>query len=108
MKSFDVIGFGALNVDSLFRVNAIAGAEEESFIEAHSETCGGSAANTIVGLARLGYKVGFVGKVANDREGDLLLEDFRKENVDTAGVIHAKEGESGKVMGFVDDKGARA
>ena len=107
MTGFDVVGFGALNVDKLFKVNRIAGAEEESFIEAHSETCGGSAANTIVGLKRLGCKVGFVGKVVNDREGDLLLEDFRKEGVDTAGVIRAMQGESGQVMGFVDAKGER-
>src|SRR4030066_2571120 len=108
MTGFDVVGFGALNVDKLFKVNRIAGAEEESSILAHSETCGGSAANTIVGLARLGCKVGFVGKVANDRGGELLLEDFRKEGVDTAGVIRAKQGESGQVMGFVDEKGERA
>jgi len=108
MTGFDVVGFGALNVDKLFKVTRIAGAEEESRIESHSETCGGSAANTIVGLARLGCKVGFVGKVADDREGALLLQDFRKEGVDTAGVIRAKQGESGQVMGFVDEKGARA
>jgi ribokinase len=108
MTSFDVVGFGALNVDKLFKVNRLAGAEEESFVEAHSETCGGSAANAIVGLARLGCNVGFVGKVAGDREGGLLLEDFRKEGVDIAGVIHAERGESGRVMGFVDEKGARA
>ena len=108
MTGFDVVGFGALNVDMLFKVNRIAAAEEESFIRAHSETCGGSAANTIVGLARLGCNVGFVGKVANDREGALLLEDFRREHVNTAGIIHAKQGESGKIMGFVDEKGERA
>jgi ribokinase len=108
MTGFDVVGFGALNVDKLFRVNRIAGAEEESFIESHSETCGGSAANTIVGLARLGCKVGFVGKVAADREGTLLLEDFRKEGVDIDGVVRAKQGESGQVLGFVDKKGERA
>jgi len=108
MTGFDVVGFGALNVDKLFRVNRIAGAEEESFIEGHSETCGGSAANTIVGLARLGCKVGFVGKVAGDREGALLLEDFRKEGVNIDGVVRAKHGESGQVLGFVDKKGERA
>ena len=108
MTGFDVVGFGALNVDKLFRVNQIAGAEEESFIQGHSETCGGSAANTIVGLARLGCKVGFVGKIAGDREGSLLLEDFEKEGVDTAGVIRVGQGESGQVMGFVDDDGNRA
>jgi len=108
MNRFDVVGFGALNMDKLFRVNRIAGAEEESFIETHSETCGGSAANTIVSLARLGCKVGFIGKVGCDKEGTLLLEDFSKEGVDANGVIRANHGKSGSVMGFVDKKGARA
>jgi ribokinase len=108
MTGFDVVGFGALNVDKLYKVNRIAGAEEESFIQNHSESCGGSAANTIVGLARLGCKVGFVGKVADDREGALLLADFRKEGVDVGGVVRVKHGESGQVMGFVDEKGERA
>jgi ribokinase len=108
MKRFDVVGFGALNVDKLFKVNKIAEAEEESFIENCVEACGGSAANTIVGLARLNCKVGFVGKVGCDREGDLLLKDFHKEGVDTEGVIRAKRGKSGSVMGFVNKDGARA
>jgi ribokinase len=108
MSRFDVVGFGALNVDKLFRVDKIAGAEEESFIEDYVEACGGSAANTVVGLARLGCKVGFIGKVGRDKEGTLLLADFRKEGVDTSGVIRAKHGRSGSVLGFVDRKGARA
>lgn len=108
MKAFDVVGFGALNVDKLFKVNRIAEAEEESFVTGFEETCGGSAANTIVGLAKLGCKVGFIGKVAGDREGRMLLEDFQKEGVDTSGVRIARRGRSGVVMGFVDEKGERA
>lgn len=108
MKCFDVVGFGALNVDRLFRVNKIAGAEEEGFIIDCKEACGGSAANTIVGLARLGCKVGFIGKVADDREGRLLLKDFQREEVDINGIIRVKKGRSGTVMGFVDEKGERA
>jgi ribokinase len=108
MTKFDVVGFGALNVDMLLKVNRIAGAEEESFIEDYTEACGGSAANAIVGLARLGLKVGFIGKVADDREGKLQLDCFTSEGVDTNGIIHAKHGKSGSVLGFVDRKGARA
>ncbi|MGD0159365.1 MAG: carbohydrate kinase family protein [Candidatus Bathyarchaeia archaeon] len=108
MSKFDVVGFGALNVDKLYRVNRIAAAEEESFITDFAETCGGSAANTVVGLARLGCKVGFIGKVADDREGTMLLEEFRREGVDTKGIAGAKRGRSGTVMGFVDENGDRA
>jgi len=108
MSRFDVVGFGALNVDKLFRVNRLAKAEEETFIEDYAEACGGSAANMAVGLARLGCKVGFIGKVGCDREGDLLIQDFCKEGVNTDGVVRAGQGKSGVVLGFVDKKGARA
>jgi ribokinase len=108
MTVFDVVGFGALNFDRLFRVNSIASAEEESYVTDCAEACGGSAANTIVGLARLGCKCGFIGKVADDREGKMLVQDFHHNSVDTEGVIHARTGRSGIVMGFVDAKGQRA
>jgi len=108
LKKFDVVGFGALNVDRLYKVNRIAREEEESFVINFKEACGGSAANTVVGLARLGLKTGFIGKVAKDREGKLLLEDFRREGVNTEGVIIAEQGRSGVVLGFVDQKGERA
>lgn len=108
MKQFDAIGFGALNIDKLFKVNKIASAEEEGFIINCEETCGGSAANTMVGLARLGCKVGFIGKVASDREGKMLIEDFSKEGVNTEGIVCTKNGRSGNVIGFVDKKGNRA
>lgn len=107
MTVFDVVGFGALNVDKLFKVNRIAKAEEESFIEDYIEACNGSAANTMVGLARLGCKVGFIGKVGDDREGKLQIDCFKTEGVDT-GSIQVEKGKSGSVLGFVDKKGARA
>ena len=108
MTTFDAVGFGALNVDKLFKVNRIAMADEESFVTSFEETCGGSAANTIVGLARLGCRVGFIGKVARDREGKMLVDGFQRERVDVSGITIAEHGRSGTVMGFVDEKGERA
>jgi ribokinase len=104
----DVIGMGALNVDKLYIVNQIAQEDGESSILDSLEACGGSAANTSVGLARLGLKVGYIGKVARDREGRMLLRDFEKANVHIEGITVAKSGRSGVVMGFVDNKGERA
>jgi ribokinase len=105
---FDVIGFGALNLDKVYIVNRIAGAGEESFIKGYLESCGGSAANTVVALAKLGLSTGYIGKVAEDREGRLLLNDFRENLVDVRGVAVAGEGRSGVVMAFVDAEGERA
>jgi ribokinase len=108
MRKLDVIGFGALNLDKLYKVDRIAAAEEESFVTDYSETCGGSAANTVVALARLGYRTGFIGKTGDDDEGETLLKDFAKEGVDTGGIAVVKNGRSGKVLGFVDRRGQRA
>jgi len=105
---FDVVCFGALNVDNLFKVKKIAKAEEESIVLGHKESLGGSAANTAVGLARLGVKTGYIGKVADDREGELHLKVFSDEGVDTGGIIVSKEGRSGIVLGFIDEDGERA
>jgi ribokinase len=104
----DVIGIGALNVDKLYMVEQIAREDEESSVIDFTEACGGSAANAIVGLARLGLKTGYIGKVARDREGQLLLNDFKKEKVDIRGIATAEKGRSGVVMCFVDKKGERA
>jgi ribokinase len=89
-------------------VNRIAGRDEESFIIDFKEAPGGSAANTAVGLARLGIKTGFIGKVSDNREGKLLLNDFKRQNVDVDGIIVSKEGRSGVAIGYVDTKGDRA
>lgn len=106
--TFDVIGFGALNLDKLFKVNMIAKEDEEASVTDFKISGGGSAANTIVGLAKLGLKTGFVGKVASDTEGEFLLADLRKEGVNTEGITVAENGRSGTVMGFIDIKGDRA
>jgi sugar/nucleoside kinase (ribokinase family) len=108
MKQFDVIGFGALNVDKLFKVNAIAHAEQERFVKNFTEAAGGSAANTIVGLARLDCRTGFIGKTAQDNEGKLLIDDFAREGVNLDGIIRSEKGRTGTVMGFFDEIGQRA
>ena len=105
---FDVVCFGALNMDRLYRVNEIAKEDEERFILSFKESPGGSAANTAAGLAKLGVKTGYIGKVANDREGQILLDDFRNVGVNTDGIIVSRKGKSGIVMGFVDQTGERA
>ena len=43
---------------------------------------GGSVANSIVGLSQLGNKVGFIGKVSDDKFGSDYEEGLKKENVE--------------------------
>ena len=106
MVKKDVIGLGALNYDVLYAVERIArGGEEVGIIEV-KKVPGGSAANTIVALSRLGVEVGFAGMVGSDEEGELILDDFGKEGVETQ--IRIEEGYTGAAIGFVDAQGERA
>lgn len=45
---------------------------------------GGSAANTIVGLAKLGIPTAFLGKIGNDREGGFYKSFFERAGVDVS------------------------
>ncbi len=102
-----IVGFGALNLDKIYKVDKIPGRDEEGFVKSLEMHPGGSAANTIVGLARLGIKTGFIGKIGSDEEGRILLSDFEEEGVDTSAIIKSS-GRSGTAMIFVDDEGHRA
>jgi ribokinase len=105
-KTFDVIGFGALNLDRLYRVERIAKPGEHEKILDAFEAPGGSAANTIAGLANLGLKTGFAGAVGTDSAAEILLNDFRKRKVNAKGIIKIK-GFSGTALGFIDKSGER-
>ena len=104
----DVIGFGALNVDKLYKVGHIAEIDGESFIKGEEESPGGSAANTIIGLSKLGCSTSYIGKIADDEEGDLLEYNLMVNNVYLTNLIYSDSGNSGKVLGFVSDEGDRA
>jgi ribokinase len=106
MAKKEVIGLGALNYDILYVVERMAAGGEEVGILDVKKVPGGSAANTIVALARLGVDTGFVGIVGKDKEGKLILDEFRKEDVEMR--IKEEEGYTGAAIGFVDAKGERA
>ena len=67
----------------------------QSLVEADTfkKYVGGSPANIAVGLARLGKKVGFIGKVSDDQFGDYVTKFFDDEGIDTSHVTRAKNGE---------------
>lgn len=103
----EIIGFGALNVDKLYSVDKIVSYDEESFITDETDTPGGSAANTIVGLARLGCSTSIIGKIAEDDEGDLIEYNLAVNGVYTNNLIYSESGSTGKCIGFVDKNGER-
>ncbi|MDQ0511009.1 adenosine kinase [Ancylobacter amanitiformis] len=108
VQQLDVIGFGNAIVDVIAR-------SEEAFLDRHGmrkggmtlidearaeavyadmgpgvEISGGSAANTMVGIAALGGRAGFIGKVRDDELGGIFAHDIR-----AAGVAYATPAASG-------------
>jgi len=76
----DVLCFGDLLIDFVPTTSGLPLAEVETFRRAP----GGAAANVAVGLARLGAKSAFMGKVGDDVFGHLLAATLDAEGVDTA------------------------
>ena len=68
---------------------------------------GGSAANVAVGVARLGHRVGFVGKLGDDENGQLLLRAFEDEGVDTQSLIVERGRATATCFIAVDERGER-
>jgi sugar/nucleoside kinase (ribokinase family) len=66
---------------------------------------GGSAANTIHGLARLGIETGFIGKIGKDEMGNYFKEDMEKSNINT--YLLESTADSGVAVALVSPDGER-
>jgi len=107
MSNIEVVGLGALNIDHIYKVERILD-DGEAVVKEAALFPGGSAANTIYGLARLGVRTGFAGVVGDDAEGKILVQDFQKAGVDTS-QIRVKAGvKTGSVLCLSDKRGKRS
>ncbi|MFM9862553.1 MAG: adenosine kinase [Micropepsaceae bacterium] len=70
------IAKGAMTLVDAFRAESLGRTMKDSI-----EASGGSAANTMVGVASFGGKAAFIGKVNDDRLGRVFKEDIHKSGV---------------------------
>ena len=104
--AIEIIGFGALNIDQIYSVTRILSDGEAPVTDFHLSP-GGSAANTLFGLAKLGVSGGFVGVIGDDEAGRLILKDFGKVGINT-GQIKIKQANTGTTLCLADKRGRRA
>jgi len=107
VSNIDIIGLGALNIDYLYKVEHILD-DGEAVVESSKSSPGGSAANTIYGLAKLGVKTSFTGVVGDDDEGKILLHDFQKVGVDVSQIKIKTKVKTGSVLCLSDRVGKRS
>ncbi len=107
MNKLDVVCIGAANVDTIARVGRFPSADEQVAVTSLTEGFGGSAANTAVALAKLGMRVGFIGKVGSDACGKQLLGNLEASGIDTSRAIADPGVPSGRVFIAVSPTGER-
>ena len=107
MSNIEVVGLGALNIDHIYKVERILD-DGEAVVAETASSPGGSAANTIYGLARLGITTGFTGVIGDDAEGKIMLHDFQKAGVDTSQIRLKPGAKTGSVLCLSDKLGRRS
>ena len=87
VKQVNIVGLGEVVLDWVAEVPHFP--TPDGKIDALSENYfpGGVTANYLVALARLEGHCGFIGAVGDDSYGDLLIDDFLKENIDTSYIV---------------------
>ncbi len=128
MKKFQVVGIGNAIVDVLARAEddflAEAGVQKgimqlidmDRAVDLYSrvgpakEISGGSAANTIAGIAHLGGRTAYVGKVKDDQLGAIFAHDLRAQGAvyETALAPKTADAETGRCIVIVTPDGERS
>lgn len=103
----DVIGIGAMNMDHLYSVRNLV-LDSEDVIDEFGLYPGGSAANTVYALGKIGLKTGFIGVVGADADGQALVTDLEQAGVDTSHIRTAAEAPTGAVLGLSDRSARRS
>ncbi|MEA3485226.1 MAG: PfkB family carbohydrate kinase, partial [Candidatus Aerophobetes bacterium] len=75
----EAICLGEILIDMIPDKKGVAWREISNF----SPVPGGAPANVCIGLARLGVKAGFIGKVGDDPFGRMLIDTLQRNGVDT-------------------------
>jgi sugar/nucleoside kinase (ribokinase family) len=70
-----------------------------------SEISGGSAANTICGLAAMGVQTAFIGKVGRDRLGEVFQKDLTRNGIQP--LLQYSNSETGQALALVSPDGER-
>jgi len=91
----DVVSLGELLIDFVATEKGVSLAQSPAF----AKKPGGAPANVAVGLARLGLRSGFVGKVGDDAFGEFLRATLERHGVDCSRL--ATDAEARTTLAFV-------
>lgn len=88
LRDLDVLVIGELNCDLILRGNVTPTfGQVEKLIDVADLTIGSSSAIFACGAARLGLRVGFIGKIGDDTFGRFMVDALRAYGIDTSGIV---------------------
>jgi len=101
----DIVVVGSLNMDLVVKAPRMPLGGETLAGRDFQMIPGGKGANQAAAAARLGARVAMVGRVGGDAFGPPLIENLRRQGVDTGHVRIDEEAATGTAMIIVDDSG---
>lgn len=87
-KKYNLIAIGRAALD----LNAVEYNRPMEATKSFAKFVGGSPANIAIGSARLGQKVGFIGKVSDDQHGNYITQYMQHVGVDTSNLVKDDKG----------------
>lgn len=81
-KKFNVFSMGTMAIDKVVRLNTLPKEDSFALIENEEDIPGGSSSNMSIALKQLGVEVYQSGQIGDDIYGNLLIEDFKLEQID--------------------------
>ena len=85
-KNIHAAVVGSINMDLILNMKKVPEIGENVLGTSYGYANGGKGANQASALAQLGARVKMIGKVADDTNGNKLLENLKSKGIDTSGV----------------------
>ncbi len=104
---WDVLVVGSINTDFMARADELPQAGQTVKGDDFRQGPGGKGANQAVAAARLGARVGLIGRVGSDDRGDELLARLAEEGVDTRHVAREREAPTGAALILINRRGEK-
>lgn len=106
-ESFDLVAVGSVVIDHVHRVTVLPKRDAGVAILDRRSGPGGVEGNVAAAAARLGLRVGIIGRVGADEAGEMLLADFRERGIDVERMQIGAAGDTAYTLAFVDGQGDR-
>jgi ribokinase len=100
-----IVVIGSINTDMVVRSPQIPAPGQTLMGHSFVTTGGGKGANQAVAAARLGARVSLIAKLGGDAFGEMAIENFKKENINTTHILVDDNAPSGVAFIVIDDKG---